>query len=98
AGAKAGDLDRLGRDLRRLGLEIEVVAAEQGGRCVGASIAELEALAAGAFLIVALDRQHGETILQPQGNVVVQAGDGVAIVGRPGRALAVEGLFAQAKA
>jgi voltage-gated potassium channel len=98
AGAKAGDLDRLGRDLRRLGLEIEVVAAEQGGRCVGATIAELETLAAGAFLIVALDRQHGETILQPQGNVVVQAGDGVAIVGRPGRALAVEGLFAVAKA
>ena len=74
---------------------MEIVAAEQGGRCVGATIAELETLAAGAFLIVALDRQHGETILRPQPGIVVQAGDGVAIVGRPGRAGAVEMLFAQ---
>lgn len=95
AGARADDLDRLSRDLRRLGLEMEVVAAEEGGRCVGASVAELEAMAAGAFLIVALDRQHGETILQPGGGVVIHAGDGVAIVGRPGRARAVETLFAQ---
>ncbi len=95
AGARADDLDRLSRDLRRLGLEMEVVAAEQGGRCVGATIAELETLAAGAFLIVALDRQQGETVLRPQPGVVIQAGDGIAIVGRPGRAGAVETLFAQ---
>ena len=97
AGARAGDLDRLGRDLRRLGLELEVVAAEQGSRCVDATIAEIEALAAGAFLIVALDRQHGETILQPQPNVAIHAGDGVGIVGRPGRAQAVDAIFARPK-
>ncbi len=49
SGIKAGDLDRLGRDLRRLGLEIEVVAAETGSQSVGATIGELEATAAGAF-------------------------------------------------
>ncbi len=97
-GARADDLDRLSRDLRRLGLEMEIVAAEQGGACVGATIAELEARAAGAFLIVALDRQHGETLLQPQGSVIINAGDGVAIVGRPGRARAVEALFARPSA
>ena len=97
AGARAGDLDRLGRDLRRLGLDIEVVAAEQGSRCVDATIAEIETLAAGAFLIVALDRQNGETILQPQPSVAIHAGDGVGIVGRPGRAQAVDAIFARPK-
>jgi hypothetical protein len=59
SGIQAGDLDRLGRDLRRLGLE--VVAAEKGSRSVGATVGELEAFAAGAFLVVALDRRNGET-------------------------------------
>ena len=95
AGAGTGDLDALSRNLRRLGLELEVVAAEQGSRCTGATVDDLDALGAGAFLIVALDRQHGETILQPGGAVTIQAGDGVAVVGRPGRAQAMEALFAQ---
>jgi voltage-gated potassium channel len=94
---RAGDLDRLGRDLRRLGLQIEVVAAEQGSRAIGATIAQIELMASGAFLIVALERLNHETFLQPQGNVVIQEGDGVAIVGRPGRALSVETIFAATK-
>ncbi|MGI4815914.1 MAG: potassium channel family protein [Janthinobacterium lividum] len=97
-GVKAGDLDRLGRDLRRLGLEIEVVAAEKGSPCVGRSIVELETLAAGSFLIVALERQKGETLLQPQAHIEVQEGDGVAVVGRPGRAQAIQEIFARPKA
>jgi voltage-gated potassium channel len=95
SGIKAGDLDRLGRDLRRLGLEVEVVAAETGSRSVGATIGELEAVAAGTFLVVALERQNGEILLQPASNVVVQEGDGVAIVGRPGRAQTVVSVFAR---
>jgi voltage-gated potassium channel len=95
SGIKAGDLDRLGRDLRRLGLEIEVVAAEKGSRSVGATVGELEAIAAGAFLVVALDRRNGETLLQPAANLAINEGDGVAIVGRPGRAQIVESVFAR---
>jgi voltage-gated potassium channel len=93
SGIQAGDLDRLGRDLRRLGLEIEVVAAEQGSRSVGTTVGELEAIAAGAFLVVAIDRHNGETLLQPSANVAINGGDGVAIVGRPGRAQMVESVF-----
>ncbi|MEI9916957.1 MAG: potassium channel protein [Methylovirgula sp.] len=93
SGIKAGDLDRLGRDLRRLGLEIEVVAAETGSQSVGATIGELEATAAGAFLVVAIERQNGEILLQPAANVAIQEGDGVAIVGRPGRAQTVVSVF-----
>jgi voltage-gated potassium channel len=94
---RAGDLDRLGRDLRRLGLQIEVVAAEEGSRSIGATIAEIEQMAVGAFLIVAVERHTHETILQPHSGVLVQAGDGVAIVGRPGRAFDVETIFAAAQ-
>jgi voltage-gated potassium channel len=95
SGIKGGDLDRLGRDLRRLGLEIEVVAAEKGSRSVGATVGELEAIAAGAFLVVALDRRNGETLLQPAANLAINEGDGVAIVGRSGRAQTVESVFAR---
>jgi voltage-gated potassium channel len=93
SGIQAGDLDRLGRDLRRLGLE--VVAAEKGSRSVGATVGELEAFAAGAFLVVALDRRNGETLLQPAANLAINEGDGVAIVGRSGRAQIVESVFAR---
>jgi voltage-gated potassium channel len=93
SGIKAGDLDRLGRDLRRLGLEIEVVAAETGSQSVGATIGALEATAAGAFLVVALERQNGEILLQPSANIAIEEGDGVAIVGRPGRAQTVVSVF-----
>jgi voltage-gated potassium channel len=95
SGIQAGDLDRLGRDLRRLGLEIEVVAAEKGSRSVGATVGELEAIAVGAFLVVALDRRNGETVLQPAANLAINEGDGVAIVGRSGRAQIVESVFAR---
>ncbi len=95
SGIKAGDLDRLGRDLRRLGLEIEVVAAATGSKSVGATIGALESAAAGAFLVVALERQNGDVLLQPAADIAIQEGDGVAIVGRPGRAQTVESVFAR---
>jgi Trk K+ transport system NAD-binding subunit len=83
----------LARDLRRIGLELEVLAAAEGSRCVGHTIAELEASAGGAFMVVALERHNGPNLLQPGPEVVIEAGDGVAIVGRPGRAMAVQRAF-----
>jgi voltage-gated potassium channel len=89
-GQTPGDVSR---DLRRMGLELEVVSAEPGSRSVGLTIAALEQHAAGAFLVVGLNRAAGGSLLQPPGDAVIAAGDGVALVGRPGRARAVEGLF-----
>ena len=92
---KEGDTKRgLVRDLRRLGLDLEVVPAMTGSRSVGATIAELETLAAGAFMVVALERRDGSSHMQPPASAVIEAGDGVAIVGRPGRAMAVKQIFA----
>jgi Trk K+ transport system NAD-binding subunit len=88
-----GAQEDMARDLRRLGLELEVIPAAAGSRCVGLSVAALEAAAAGAFLVVALSRSSGRSVLQPTGDMVIAEGDGVAVVGRPGRAQAVEALF-----
>jgi voltage-gated potassium channel len=82
-----------GRDLRRLGLELELVPAAPGSRSVGMTVAALENDAGGAFLVVALNRAGGGSVLQPAGDAVIGAGDGVALVGRPGRARAVGMLF-----
>jgi voltage-gated potassium channel Kch len=85
------------RDLRRLGLDLEILAAAPGSRAAGTTIGALESEAGGAFLIVALNRRGGESILQPPPSTVIEAGDGVAVVGRPGRAAQVAMLFTSAK-
>jgi Trk K+ transport system NAD-binding subunit len=87
-----GEAD-MARDLRRLGLELEVVPAAAGSRCVGLTVAALEQAAAGAFLVVAITRAAGGSLLQPSGEEIINAGDGVAVVGRPGRAQAMQTLF-----
>ncbi len=92
-----GNLDQLAADLQRLGLDIEVVTAEAGSPCVGTTISEVESAGAGTFLIVALERRTGEIILQPHNEIVVNDGDGVALVARPGCAQAIERVFSAPK-
>jgi voltage-gated potassium channel len=91
---KRGNIEQLAADLQRLGLDIEVVTAEAGSRAVGSTIGEIESLGAGTFLVVALERLGGETILQPHKDVVIHDGDGVALVVRPGSAGAIDLVFA----
>jgi len=81
------------RSLRQLGLEVEVVPAAPGSRCIGQTIEAVEQAAAGAFLIVGLDRGADKGLSRPAGDVVVQAGDGVVVMGRPGRARTIASLF-----
>jgi voltage-gated potassium channel Kch len=90
---EGGTQEDLARDLRRLGLELEVLPAAEGSRCVGLTVAALEQEGAGAFLVVALSRAAGGSCMQPAGDVVIEAGDGVAVVGRPGRAQQMQALF-----
>ena len=97
ADTKSGNLEQFATDLHHLGLDIEVVVVEALSRCVGTTIGEVESLSAGTFLIVALERRSGETILQPHPDVVINDGDSVAVVGRPGREQAIEQLFSAPK-
>lgn len=82
----------LTRDLRHLGLELEILPAAAGSRCVGMTVAELEAAAGGAFLVVGINGPGGGRLQPPPSSVIV-AGDGVAVLRRPGRTSAVESLF-----
>jgi voltage-gated potassium channel Kch len=88
-GAQAG----LAGDLRRLGLDLEVVPAAEGSRAAGLTVGALEEAAAGAFLVVALNRAAGGSFLQPAAELIIQPGDGVAVVVRPGRTSAIQSLF-----
>jgi K+/H+ antiporter YhaU regulatory subunit KhtT len=84
-------------ELRRLGLDLEVVVAEAGSRCAGASVAQVEFLGAGSFLVVAIERAGGAMVMQPGPDIVIEAGDGVAIVARETHAQIMEQLFSAAK-
>ena len=90
------DLQRArGTDIARFGLDVEVVATAEGSAADGASVAEIERLAAGAFLVVAIERRSGSTVSQPTPAMTLASGDGVAVLGRPGRAAAMQAIFAR---
>jgi voltage-gated potassium channel len=82
------------RVLQSLGLELEVVAAAPGSPIVGQTIEAVEQQANGAFFIVQLNRREGEAITHPSGTTMIEAGDGLVIVGRGAKARALSGLFA----
>jgi voltage-gated potassium channel len=75
----------ISKELGRLGLDLEIVVATQESPSVGATIASLEHRAAGTFMIVAIERPGDATLFQPPPGFTIAAGDGIAVVGRPGR-------------
>ncbi|MDR3418475.1 MAG: potassium channel protein [Nevskia sp.] len=79
---KMSDLER---DLRKLGLELEVITAAGSGAFAGLSVDEVDRRAGGAFLVVAINRLDGGTINRPPGSTMVEAGDGLVVLGRSGR-------------
>ena len=81
------------RILHSLGLEMEVVAAAPGSAIVGQTIEAVEHRAEGAFFIVQVDRQGGDTITNPPQDSRIEAGDGIVLVGRGARARAQSALF-----
>jgi voltage-gated potassium channel len=79
--------------LHSLGLELELIEAAPGSPIVGRTIEAIEQQANGAVFIVRVDRHGGETITDPDGKTVIEAGDGVVIVGRGAKARALGGMF-----
>ena len=80
--------------LRRLGLDTELVVATAAD-FAGRSVAEVERLSGHAFFVVAVERQGAADVERPDGGTRIEAGDGVVIVGRGGRARMLAG-FAEA--
>ena len=70
--------------LRDLGMEMEVVTVVEKTAVVGLTIAELESRAKGAFFVVQINRGDGDVITRPPGDLKIQAGDGLVVVGRMG--------------
>ena len=81
------------QELRRMGLTMEVVVAEEGSSWVGLTVKEIERRADAAFLIVELERAGTGTRERPNEDTRVAAGDGVVVIGRTTRG-ALEGFAA----
>lgn len=80
-------------ELKRLGLDLEIVAVAKGSQADGACIADIERLAEGSFMIVAVEHPNGSVIFQPPLATAIIAGMGVAVVGRATRAEAMVSIF-----
>ncbi len=75
--------------LQALGLELEVVAVEDGSAFCGRTVQEIESAVPGQFLIIAIERAGRVGVERPAPATRVHAGDGVTLLGRGGRAEAV---------
>ena len=71
-------------ELRRMGLDLELVIAREGG-FAGLAVGDIERRAGHAFLVVAIERQSRQDNDRPRSDTRVEAGDGVLILGRGGR-------------
>jgi Trk K+ transport system NAD-binding subunit len=78
-------------DLRRMGLDLELVIARVGGMA-GLTVEEIERRGRHAFLVVAIERQGGRDTDRPRPETRVELGDGVMILGRGGRVGMLEGF------
>ena len=81
------------KTLRDLGIDMEVVIAGEETALPGLTVAEVEARVGSAGLIAQVHRREGETITHPPGELVIETGDGLVMVGR---AVALNALRAPA--
>ena len=78
--------------LHSLGLELELIEAAADSKLVGQTIEAIEHQANGALFIVRVNRPGGQALTDPDGKTMIQAGDGLVIVGRGAKARALGGF------
>ncbi len=83
-------------DLRTLGLEIEVLAMAEGSLFAGRSVEEIERRSDNSYFIIAVERAGSGVVERPAPHMRIYPGDGVTVIGRPGRAEALQ-KFAQTR-
>jgi voltage-gated potassium channel len=76
-----------------LGLDMDVVAAAPESQVIGKTIEMVEQEANGAFFIVQINRRGGDAVTRPDPATVIEAGDGLVLVGRGAQARALGELF-----
>jgi Trk K+ transport system NAD-binding subunit len=84
------------QELRRLGLELEVVVVEAGSPFAGLTVEEIEARAERAFFVVAIERRGSPDAEKPTADTRLAPGDGVMVIGRSGRARVLGSFLAAA--
>lgn len=81
------------RNLVTLGLDLDSVVAAPDSPVIGLTVAEVEKHAQGQFIIVQINRRDAEPITRPDRALVIEAGDGVVILGRGGESRLLGSLF-----
>jgi voltage-gated potassium channel len=76
-------------DLRSLGLEIEVVAMADRSLFAGRSVEEIERRSDNSFFIIAVERSGLKIAERPEPHMLIYPGDGVTVIGRPGKSEAL---------
>jgi voltage-gated potassium channel Kch len=69
------------RTLRGYGLKMETVVVDEAGTFAGRTVADVERDSAGAFLVVQL-KGRGGIVTRPTGDMRIEPGDGVVLIGR----------------
>ena len=77
--AEMRDFDKT---LANLGLNMDVVTAAPGSPAVGMSISLLERETKNAFFVVQINRRDGQAITRPEPETMIEAGDGLVLIGR----------------
>jgi voltage-gated potassium channel len=76
-----------------LGLDMDVLTAAPESQVVGKTIDMVEREANGTFFVVQINRRGGEAVTRPDPGTVIEAGDGLVLVGRGAQARALGELF-----
>lgn len=76
-----------------LGLDMDVVVAAPESPVIGKTIDAIERQSGGSFYVVQINRRGGEAVARPDPETVIEAGDGLFLVGRGARAQALGELF-----
>ncbi len=83
--------------LRLLGLELHVLTMEAGSAFAGARIQEIERRAEHGFLILSVQARQAGAARRAEPDMRVEAGAGLTLVARTGRAVALEGFRVTAR-
>jgi voltage-gated potassium channel Kch len=76
------DLQNIEAELLKLGLDLDIVTVPASGPWSGQTIAAIEAQGGGKFFVVQVKQHNGETLTRPDGDTVIQPGDGLVVVSR----------------
>jgi voltage-gated potassium channel len=83
-------MSALERDLRKLGLDLQVIGAAGSSEYAGMTVDQVDLRMQGVFLVVAINSLDGSTLTRPPGSTVIKQGDSLVVIGRSGLSTKLE--------